>query len=417
MIELVDDSDIDDDGESDHEDADQEGNGDTVVISVHALAGYSTPQTMRVNGYIKRQPVTILIDSGSTNNFLDVRIAKRLSCLVENSDKFEVKVANGRTLTSTGKCSNMKIFVQDQELVTDLFLLPLDGCDIVLGAQWLLTLGDITWNFSKLIMQFSLNGKRVTIKGKGGGSVTTISNHRMEKLVQKEHEVFLVQLQRLESFETATEAEEMEVLLLEFAELFVEPKGLPPKRSHDHRIPVLPGSSPANCDASGIGIGGVLIQESHPLAFISNALSPRHQELSVYDKEMMVIVLAVTKWRPYLIGRHFKILTDHKSLKYIMEQWIFSMEQHKWVSKLMGYDYEIIYKKGAENVVADTLSRIPENASLVAIFVPLFNDLDDNRKEWTCDPDIQNIIHKLHQDPTAFQDTHGTHQISDIKGE
>ncbi|XP_077232632.1 uncharacterized protein LOC143869985 [Tasmannia lanceolata] len=246
MIEPVDDTDIEDDGESDHEDADQEGNCDTVAISVDALAGYSTPQTMRVNGYIKRQSVMILIDSGSTNNFLDIRVAKRLSCPVEHSDKFEGKVADGRTLTSTGKCSNMKISVQDQELVTDLFLLPQDGCDLVLGAQWLRTLGDITWNFSKLIMQFSLNGKRVIIKGKGGGSVTTISNHRMEKLVQKEHEVFLVQLRRLESFETATEAEEMEVLLLEFAELFEEPKGLPPKRSHDHRIPVLPGSSPAN---------------------------------------------------------------------------------------------------------------------------------------------------------------------------
>ena len=73
-------------------------------------------------------------------------------------------------------------------------------------------------------------------------------------------------------------------------------------------------------DASGTGIGAVLMQEGHPIAYFSKALSQRHQVLSTYEKELMVVVLAVERWRPYLLRRHFIIKTDHFSLNYILEE-------------------------------------------------------------------------------------------------
>lgn len=73
-------------------------------------------------------------------------------------------------------------------------------------------------------------------------------------------------------------------------------------------------------DASGLGLGVVMMQDGHPLAFLSKSIAPKHRGLPVYEKEFMVIVLAVKKRRPYLIGRHFIIKTDHISLKYLMEQ-------------------------------------------------------------------------------------------------
>ena len=97
-------------------------------------------------------------------------------------------------------------------------------------------------------------------------------------------------------------------------------------------------------DASGMGIGAVLMQKGHPIAFISKALSSKHQSLSVYDKEMFAILFAVKKWQHFLMGRHFTIRTDHKPLKYLMEQKVTTPSQHLWLSQLMAYDFDITYK-------------------------------------------------------------------------
>jgi hypothetical protein len=68
------------------------------------------------------------------------------------------------------------------------------------------------------------------------------------------------------------------------------------------------------------------------------------------------------------LGKHFQIKIDHRSLKYFLEQRISSPKQQKWVTKLYGYDYEIIYKKGKENVVVDSLSqKYEEEGSLFSL--------------------------------------------------
>jgi hypothetical protein len=92
------------------------------------------------------------------------------------------------------------------------------------------------------------------------------------------------------------------------------------------------------------------------LAFTSKQLSERNLGKPIYEKEMLAIMHAVELWHPYLLGKCFQIKTDHQSLKYFLEQRISSQEQQKWVTKLFGYDYEIIYKKGKDNVVANALS-------------------------------------------------------------
>jgi hypothetical protein len=124
------------------------------------------------------------------------------------------------------------------------------------------------------------------------------------------------------------------------------------------------------CDASGKGIGVVLMQEGRPLAFTNKQLFERNLGKSIYEKEMLAILHAVDLWHPYLLGQRFQIKTDHQSLKYFLEQLISSPEQQKWVTKLFGYDYEIIYKKGKENVVADALSqKYEDEGSLFFSFI------------------------------------------------
>ncbi|GJT13662.1 putative ribonuclease H-like domain-containing protein [Tanacetum coccineum] len=114
------------------------------------------------------------------------------------------------------------------------------------------------------------------------------------------------------------------------------------------------------CDASGVGIGAVLTQSGKPLAYFSAPLKGTMLSWSTYEKEMLAVVKAVRKWRPYLLGRAFVVKTDHMSLKYLLEQRISTTAQTKWLTKLLGYDYKIEYKKGATNRGADALSRCPE---------------------------------------------------------
>ena len=83
------------------------------------------------------------------------------------------------------------------------------------------------------------------------------------------------------------------------------------------------------------------------------------------------------------MGRHFKVKIDHDSLKYFLEQSLYSKEQQKWVTKMLGYDFEIIYKKGKLNVVADALSRKNEEveALLCAISIIQLDWINEARGE------------------------------------
>nr|GEX40310.1 hypothetical protein [Tanacetum cinerariifolium] len=111
-------------------------------------------------------------------------------------------------------------------------------------------------------------------------------------------------------------------------------------------------------DASGKGIRAVMCQNGHPIAYWSKTFFAKHQALSTYEKEFLAVVAALDKWKGYLLDRHFKIRTNHFSLKYLLNQKHTTLFQFKWMPKLLGYDYEIVYKKGNENAVADALSRM-----------------------------------------------------------
>jgi hypothetical protein len=111
-------------------------------------------------------------------------------------------------------------------------------------------------------------------------------------------------------------------------------------------------------DTCDLGIGAVLMQDQHPLAFLSKPLSATHQQLSIYDKEFLALLMAVERWRPYLQRGEFVIRTDHHSLCYLDDQQLQSPLQRKAMAKLMGLQFKIVYRKGTENLAADALSRI-----------------------------------------------------------
>ena len=98
------------------------------------------------------------------------------------------------------------------------------------------------------------------------------------------------------------------------------------------------------------------MQEDRPIAFLSKALGPTHQHLSIYEKEFLALIMAIEKWSPYLQRQEFIIRIDHKSLPYLTEQNLQSDLQRKAMTRLMGLHFKVVYRRGKENLAADALS-------------------------------------------------------------
>ncbi|PRQ37125.1 putative nucleotidyltransferase, Ribonuclease H [Rosa chinensis] len=155
------------------------------------------------------------------------------------------------------------------------------------------------------------------------------------------------------------------------------------------------------CDASCLGIGVVLSQDKHPIAFLSKTLAHKYLGLSIYDKEMLAVVYAVQHWRPYLLGHHFKIITDHRTLQHFLDQRITTPAQQKWFLKLIGYDYSIAYRSGPNNVVPDALSQQAELMSLMGVSTPIFKFMEDLQSLCENDAETRTLIDEVQRSPAT----------------
>lgn len=138
--------------DGDQEDSDQEPTreeeGEEVLeqegelqISINAITGSVSYRTMRVHGLVKKQKVVILIDTGSTHNFLNQVVVKKAGVETVDTDPLTVFVADGTQMTSSAACKGFKWEMQGVVFQIDMKVLELKGCDMVLGIQWLATLG------------------------------------------------------------------------------------------------------------------------------------------------------------------------------------------------------------------------------------------------------------------------------------
>ena len=106
----------------------------------------------------------------------------------------------------------------------------------------------------------------------------------------------------------------------------------------------------------------------------------------------MVVVLAVQRWRPYLLGTKFVVKTDQKSLKFLLEHRTIQSQYKKWVAKLLGYSFEVVYKSGLENKAVDALSRKPMEVLNFGISAPILVDLTTIKEEVEKDEKLQKVI-------------------------
>ncbi|KAD3641652.1 hypothetical protein E3N88_30876 [Mikania micrantha] len=119
---------------------------------------------------------------------------------------------------------------------------------------------------------------------------------------------------------------------------------------------------------------------------------------------MMALVLAVQHWRQYLLGTRFVVYTDQKSLKFLLQQRVTTPNQQNWVAKLLGYDFEILYKPGCSNRAADALSRQAEAGQLAMLESgPVWIQGAKLVAEAQADPNIQQFMQKYSADPSKYK--------------
>ncbi|KAH9685457.1 hypothetical protein KPL70_013962 [Citrus sinensis] len=663
-------------------------------ITFYALTGWTTPQTMRVKAKIGPYEIIVLIDSGSTHNFISTRLANLLKLPIIPTAAFPVKVANGEKLACQGKFENIQILIQDIPFFLTVYALPISGLDLVLGIQWLEELGTVECNWKSLTMNFNWNNRPRHLQGLNPQSLQTATIAEINKEIKQGHEAFAICFQL--QLEEVTAQAAMQGLLRNYRELFQEPTQLPPKREIDHCITLKEGTEPINvrpyryahfqkeeiekqvqemlnsglvrpstspfsspvllvkkkdgswrfctdyralndatikdrfpiptvddmidelygaayftkldlragyhqvrvnpsdihktafrthnghyeylvmpfglcnapstfqaimnsifrphlrkfilvfydiliysptwdshldhvkqameilkqhkfflksskcsfgqqeleylghivtchgvkvdnkkivamlswpalqtitelrgflgltgyyrkfvqgygviarpltnllkknqfgwsdeaeeafrrlkqamsstptlampnfqdtfiieADASGDGIGAVLQQQGRPIAFMSRALGVSKKSWSIYAKEMLAILEAIRMWRPYILGQKFIIQTDQQSLKYLLEQKAATPEQQKWLAKLMGYEYEILYRPGRDNTAADALSRRPDSPMMNYLFVPQVTVWEEIKTAATGDDYIQQVTTLAETQPTG----------------
>nr|ADB85398.1 putative retrotransposon protein [Phyllostachys edulis] len=152
-------------------------------------------------------------------------------------------------------------------------------------------------------------------------------------------------------------------------------------------------------DASGTGIGGVLMQRGRPLAYFSRTLGVRAAAMSTYDREALAIIESLKRWRHYFLGTQLIIRTDQQSLKFMTDQKVAEGIQHKLMLRLLEFDYTIEYKKGKENKVADALSRRGNSVMAISIAVPSWIEAVTN--SYQNDANCKELMEQLTLAPNA----------------
>ncbi|XP_047263666.1 uncharacterized protein LOC124896187 [Capsicum annuum] len=222
---------------------------------------------------------------------------------------------------------------------------------MILGVDWMRAHNPVLLDFVAYKAEATHNGKRVELRGiYSKALLQSMSGSHLRQLFKKGKEVwghlFTITAEDLEKKSNELPPMITE-LLQQHEDVFEEPKTLPQAdnmiilslsnlKQHLSRFCL------SDTQVGSRGIGAVLMQEGRPLAFFSKALTPKHWGLSTYEKEYMVVLAAVDRWRHYLQGGHFIIKTDHHSLKYLLEQKVTTASQQKGLVKILGLDYEEI---------------------------------------------------------------------------
>lgn len=221
-----------------------------VSISLNSLMGLDTPRTMKFRGRVGSHEVLVMIDSGATHNFVSHSLVAQLDLMVDRSTLFSVTLGHGKTVQGKGLCSVVTLELGGVQFVEDFFVFDLGCADIILGMQWLETLGTVTTNWKLQLMTFKREGKPVMLQGDLSLGRSQLTLKAMFRSIRKERNGILIELNVVSGVSMSavepTVPVFLQLVLDTYATVFTDPVVLPPLRGHEHRIVLKEGVNPVS---------------------------------------------------------------------------------------------------------------------------------------------------------------------------
>jgi transposase InsO family protein len=213
-----------------------------------SISGVPKYNTFRMRGVLQGQKVSVLIDGGASHNFIDSTLLQRRHIPTVEFEGFKVEVARGSTMPCNRYILGMKLTLGRHDLAQEFYVMDLPDTNIILGVQWLSTLGPITTNYKTMEMSFTESGRKVILRGMTNNTARVVTTKRMEAIFRREEIVYVAEykiLARVDKKGKVRYAPEIQRIIYKHSKVFGPiPPGVPPDRGFEHIIELEEGEKP-----------------------------------------------------------------------------------------------------------------------------------------------------------------------------
>lgn len=212
------------------------------------LSSFHKNESFKVRGMIKGQWIVALIDTETTHNFIDEGMVTKKGLQTEEFEGFKVMVADGFHISCTKKIANMSMQLGNYEVKDDFYVVNIGDTNVVLGIQWLHSLGEISLNLQTVELKFQSDGKKVVLRGMFNGGPRIVSFKRMVRLIRHDQIEWAAECMILPASPVETKRDyppDIQSILTKKNKAFADlPLGPPPERGSEHVIELKEGAKP-----------------------------------------------------------------------------------------------------------------------------------------------------------------------------
>jgi hypothetical protein len=216
--------------------------------TIATLSGIPRYNTLKLKGLVQGQCMTALVDGGATHNFIDASLVARRGLRTEEFEGFHVAVVDGYTMTCLDMIPDLEVKLGNYTMTDTFYVVNLSDTDVVLGVQWLYSLGEIGFNYQTLTMSFKdASESRVVLRGMSTGAPRAVSTKRMERIFHHGDVAYAAECwitTRKDSEGREQYHPQIRELLGRYEPVFGPiPPGRPPDRGFEHMIELEAGAT------------------------------------------------------------------------------------------------------------------------------------------------------------------------------